>query len=78
MFSQREMELMAESRIAEWRQVILPEAERRARIAHELQASSPHPVASRWRAAVSWLGGRLVAAGERVQALGAVAVESGT
>ncbi len=70
--------IVVESRMAEWRQVLLPAAERRARIARELQAYSPQPVAPAWRAALSWLGARLVAAGERVQALGPVTVKPGT
>jgi hypothetical protein len=78
MFSHRETELVVESRIAEWREVILPAAVRRAAIARELGTRSPEPAAPAWRAALGWLGARLVAAGERVGALGAVAVEPGT
>ncbi len=71
-------ELVAESRITEWRQVLLPVAERRALIERELQALSREPAAPVWRAALGWLGARLVATGARVQALGAVAAQPGT
>ena len=73
-----ESELLAEIHLAELRQVHLPVAGRRALLGHEVQGDTFKVAAPVWRVGLHWLGARLVAVGERVQALGPVTAQPGT
>ncbi len=61
MFGPREMEMLAEARIEEWRDVILPEISRRS-VEQRLVEPAAQTERPRWRMATAWLRGRLATA----------------
>ena len=73
-----ESELLAEIHLADLRQAHLPVAGHRTLHEHEVQTSALSAATPAWRLGLGWLGARLVAAGERVRALGPVTAQPGT
>ena len=78
MVSNLQSELVDDLHLADLRRASLLVAERRVLHKCELEACTPGAAAPVWRVALHLLGARLVAVGERVQALGPVTVKPGT